>query len=420
MSSGAFFVVAALILGFALVSGRLDRTPISAPMAFLVFGWLAGPDAIGLIEADIGSELVTTLFELTLVLVLFTDASRIDLRRLGHGFSAPLRLLGLGLPLTIGAGTLAGVALLSDLSVFEALVLAVVLAPTDAALGAAVVSSRDVPDAVRQTLNVESGLNDGLVVPVLTVTVSLAAAAADPGTATEWIGFAVRQIGVALGVGVLAGWGGGRLIGVAHRTGWSSDVFERISALALSLLAFAGAEVLGGSGFMAAFLAGVAAGNLVRHVCVPLFEFSEAEGQLLTVLAFLLLGAAAAPAALESAGWRTAVYVGLSLTVVRMVPVALALAGMKLRLETILFVGWFGPRGVASVVFALAVLEEEAAFAAGEIFQVAVLTVVASTVLHGLSASPWARGYGQRALRSEAEMGPAPDLPLRHGMRGDT
>lgn len=416
MGDGAFLAVAVVILGFGLVSRRLEGTVLTPPMVFIAVGWLIGPDVFGLLDVSFESGFVETVFELTLVIVLFTDASRIELAALKQGFTRPLRLLGIGLPLTIVLGTLAGLALLDGLQLWEAAVLAVVLAPTDAALGAAVVNSPEVPTGVRQTINVESGLNDGIAVPVLFVAISLAAATTDAGDAGEWAVFAVREIGLATLVGVAIGWGGGTLVHWGHRSGWMSEVFERLAAVGLALAAFALADLVDASGFIAAFVAGVAVGNLARPVCTPLFEFAEAEGELLTLLTFLFFGAVGVPLAIDAFGWRTALYVLLSLTVVRMIPVLLSLIGSGLHRETRLFIGWFGPRGIATVVFAIIVLEHPEV--PGEVIvPIASLAVVASALLHGITAAPWARHLGRslHAMDDDemAEMEPAPDLPMR-------
>ncbi len=422
MESAPFLVIALFVVGYGLVSARVERAPLSAPMVFVGVGLLVGGDVLGIVEVDIDDEVVRVLIELTLVVVLFTDASRIDLRALRRDFTLPLRLLAVGLPLTIVAGTVAAVAVFDGFSIWEAAVLAVVLAPTDAALGQAVVSSPDVPARVRQTLNVESGLNDGIVLAPLTIALALAAAAGEVGTAASWARFAIQQVLVALVVGALAGYVGGRAVEAATKAKWMTPTFERLSALGISIAAFALAVAFDGSGFIAAFVAGLVLGNAARPICGHLHQFAETEGQLLTLVVFLFFGGALVWPAVEAAGWEPWLYAALSLTVVRMAPVALSLVGLRLRRYTVAFLGWFGPRGLASIVFGLVVLAEPGFEVQEEVFAIVVITVLVSIVAHGMTAYPAARLYARLMSTAAAtdqdmpEMMEAPDLPLRHRM----
>ncbi len=422
MESSGFLVVALFIVGYGLVSARIERAPLSAPIVFVAAGFLVGPEGLGLIELDIGDEAVRTVIELTLVVVLFTDASRIDLRALRRGFRPPLRMLGIGLPLSIAAGTAAALLLFTDFSVWEAAVLAVVLAPTDAALGQAVVSSPEVPARVRQTLNVESGLNDGIALPPLTIFLAISAATGDLESAGFWTRFALQQVLVAVVVGALAGYVGGRAVEAATRARWMTPTFERLSALGISVAAFALAVAFDGSGFIAAFVAGLVLGNAARPICGHLHQFAETEGQLLTLLVFLFFGMSLVGPAVEAAGWEAWAYAALSLTVVRMAPVALSLAGLGFRRYTVAFLGWFGPRGLASIVFGLVVLAEPGFAFQEEVFRIVVVTVLVSIVAHGITAYPAARVYGRKVEEDSAgeplmpEMGETPDMPLRHRM----
>ncbi len=424
MESASFLVVALFVVGYGLVSARVERAPLSAPLVFVAFGLLIGGDGLGVLDLDVDDEVVRVVIELTLVVVLFTDASRIDLRALRRGFTVPLRMLAVGLPLTIVAGALVALALLGEFSLWEAVVLAVVLAPTDAALGQAVVSSPEVPARIRQTLNVESGLNDGIVLAPLTIALALAAASGDVGSAAFWTRFALQQVLVAVAVGAVAGYLGGRAVEAATRAQWMTPTFERLSALGISIAAFALAVAFDGSGFIAAFVAGIVLGNAARPICGHLHQFAETEGQLLTLLVFLFFGEALVWPAVRDAGWETWLYAVLSLTVVRMVPVAISLVGLKLRPYSIAFLGWFGPRGLASIVFGLVVLAEPGFEVQEEVFAIVVVTVLLSIVAHGVSASPAAKLYSRGVARAAAadpdmaEMGEAPDMPLRRAMPG--
>ena len=303
--------------------------------------------------------------------------------------------------------------------------LGVVLAPTDAALGQVVVSSRRVPQTVRQTLNVESGLNDGLALPFLAIALALAGAAEGTGSAGFWARFAVQQVGVAVIVGVAVGYGGGRLVTLATHRNWMNQTFERLSSVAIAVIAFGVTVALDGSGFIAAFVAGMVLGATAKEICPTLIDFAEAEGQLLTLVTFLLFGAAAVGPALDIIDWKIALYIALSLTVVRMAPVALSLIGSRLRLYSVVFIGWFGPRGIASILFALIVLGEMDLPAREPVFLIASLTVVASVFAHGLTALPATRHYGEimEGHRDEMtddeemhEFMQAPDLPTRRPM----
>ncbi len=421
MESLAFVVIAVGILGFALISGRVQRSVITPPMVFVVFGFVVAR-GLGVIDVEIEHPLIQTLAELTLVLVLFTDASRIDLKLLRREHDLPIRLLVIGLPLTILAGSALALALLPQLSLWEAAVLAAMLAPTDAALGQAVVSIERVPVRIRQTLNVESGLNDGLALPVFLIVLSLAAAAEGAASVSYWIRFAVLQVTLGPLVGVAVGYFGGKLVERGTKTGWITHSFQDLSAIGLSLLAFALAEVVGGNGFIAAFVAGLTLGNTSRAICSCLYEFAEAEGQLLTLLIFMVFGAVMVPLVFEHADLRIVLYAIASLTVIRMIPAALSLVGARLEAVTVLFLGWFGPRGVATVLFALVMLERAELLGRETILVAAMTTVTLSVFAHGLTAYVGANWYaGQaEAMKDEpdmAELKPVPEMPVRFRYR---
>jgi NhaP-type Na+/H+ or K+/H+ antiporter len=418
METIIFAVVAAFILGFGLISGRIQKTVITAPMVFVVFGLLLGQRGLGLIHLDVEDEFVGTLAELTLILVLFTDASRIDLKLLRRDHNLPIRLLAIGLPLTMVAGALVGALIFEALTFWEAVVLAIILAPTDAALGQAVVSSPRVPVRIRQALNVESGLNDGIALPILLFFLSLAGAAEQVVSAGYWIRFAALQIILGPIIGVAVGYFGGLLVDWSERKAWMSPPFQRLAALGLALLAFALAELVGGNGFIAAFCAGMTLGNMFTSVCRRLHEFVEAEGQLLTLLTFMLFGAIMVPPALDHYNWQIVLYAALSLTVVRMVPVAISLLGLRLQPQTFAFLGWFGPRGIASILYCLLVLEEAQLNGRDLMFAVIMVTVLISVFAHGLTAVPAAKWYGAHAdaMKDEPDMPelvPVAEMPVR-------
>ena len=363
-------------------------------MVFVTFGIIAGPAGLGLLDVGMGEGVVRVLARATLVLVLFTDAIRIDLTRLRKQLDLPGRLLGLGLPLTVVAGTFFGLWLLPGFGLWEAALTAAILTPTDAALGRAVVTSPHVPVRIRQALNVESGLNDGLMLPLITVLLALAAVGVDIETPGHWVGFAAAQLGFGVLTGALVGFGGGRLIHFFADKGWVDGVFRQLATLAVGVGTFAVAEVVGGNGFVAAFVAGLAFGEAARQQCQGAYDFAEDEGQLLALLTFLFFGAALAGPALDDLTWRIALYALASLTVVRMVPVAIGLVGFRLKGPTIAYLGWFGPRGLASILFGLFVLEKAALPAADDIILVMTWTVLASVVFHGATSYPLSGRYG--------------------------
>lgn len=413
-------LLAALVFAYSLVSRRLARAAISGPMVFVAAGILCGPDVTGLTDLDLTGETGFLLAEVTLVVVLFADAARIDLGTLRANRSFPARLLGIGMPLTIILGTLAGAWLLPGIEFWEAAMVAAVLAPTDAALGQAVVSNRNVPARVRQALNVESGLNDGLSIPFLALFSGLAISEAAL-SATGWGTFALEQIGIGALVGVAVGVAGAWLIHQATERDWISGAFQQLAVVSLAVGAWALAGETSGNGFIAAFTAGMAAGR-VRDTCGPaILEFTEDEGQLLDLVVFFLFGVSAV-GFLDAATWEIVVYAILSLTVVRMLPVAIALATSALRPASIAFIAWFGPRGLASIILALVVLEDERDLpGVPTLFAAMTVTVLASVYAHGLSARPLTGVY-VRAIRDlgrdEPESGAVTEMPIR-GRRFD-
>jgi NhaP-type Na+/H+ or K+/H+ antiporter len=420
MDALGFAVLAAGLFAYSLVSGRLQGTSVTPPMVFVAFGLLVGSSGLGLADLALDHGAIHVLAEVTLVLVLFVDAARIDLTTLRRDHDLPVRMLAIGLPLTIVAGTLAGALLLPEFSWVEAALLAAVLAPTDAALGQAVVASPVVPARIRQALNVESGLNDGITLPVVLLLATLASATADATIgATFWLRFAVLQVVLGPVVGIVVGRCGSQAIDTAAARGWLAERFEGLSALGLAMVAYACAEVVGGNGFIAAFVAGLVFGNTVRGRCAFLFDFAEAEGELLTLMTFLVFGAAMLPAAAQALDWRIGAYALLSLTAVRMLPTALALTGKGLHRPTLLFLGWFGPRGLASILFALLIVEEARFPHQDELMAITVVTVALSVLLHGLTAAPAARWYAalSASMTDGEEMRPVAEMPTRVGAR---
>ncbi len=418
MDIASLAIVAAGLLLYSLFSGRLQGTVITAPLVFIAFGLAVGGGGLDLAHIEPEHGMIHFIAEFTLILVLFTDAARIDLGDVRRDHNLPQRMLILGLPLTMLCGALTALWLFPNFSLWEAALLAALLAPTDAALGQSVVASRIVPLRVRQAINIESGLNDGIALPAVLLFASLAGAIhAGEHAANGWLRFGLLQLVLGPLVGAIAGWCGAIAFERANRRGWMSDGYEGIAILAFAVLIYVGAELLGGNGFIAVFIGGMMFGYRLEHACEFLFEFMETEGQLLMLITFLIFGAVLLPTALDQAETIHWIYALLSLTLIRMLPIALSLLGSGIRLPTYLFLGWFGPRGLASVLFLLLIIEDSALPARDTIFTVTLLTVALSVVLHGISAAPLARAYGGMAagMGDCEENKPGMELPLRNG-----
>ena len=412
-------VVCGGLIGFGLVSRKLEGTIVTAPLVFILFGFAIGSGGFGVanIEPDHGA--IHLIAELTLVLVLFSDAARIDLKMLRRHHNLPERMLLIGLPLIMLAGTGAAILLFRDFSLWEAALLAAILAPTDAALGQAVVSAKAVPARIRQALNVESGLNDGIALPAVLLFAALASAAGGVETGDrDWLTFGLLQVTLGPLAGIAIGFLGARLVDGAATAKWMTEPFEGIGVLAIAFLSFAGSELIGGNGFIAAFVSGLVFGNTIRHRCRFLLEFMETEGQLLMLITFLVFGAAMLPEGLRGLDWPIVGYALLSLTLIRIIPVALSLIGTGVRGATVAFLGWFGPRGLASILFALLIVEQSDNPHAQEILVATIVTVVLSAILHGVSAAPLARAYGCMAARIGEceETRPVEEMPVRNAI----
>jgi NhaP-type Na+/H+ or K+/H+ antiporter len=395
VTSGALALIAAVVFAWGAFSAKLQRADLTAPMVFVGVGVLLAAT----VDLGGGAAGVTVLTEVTLAWVLFSDASRVGLRELRTDAAVYVRLLGVALPLTVAAGAAAAWLLLDASWLWYALLIGAALAPTDAALGAVVITHPAVPARIRRILNVESGLNDGIVTPI--VLLALAGAAATAGhDGPSVVAAALQLLGGAL-IGGTAGAAGGWLLRAAGRRGWTDDSFAGPAVLALALVAYAAAVAGHGNGFVAAFAAGIAFGHVAgRGGPREVFYVEETAG-LASLLVWLLFGAFAVPLLYGRVDVALLGYAVLSLTVVRMLPVALSLIGARLGGRTVLFVGWFGPRGLASVVFALLAVEELGE-RAGPAVAAVVLTVLLSVVAHGLSAGPGAARYGARAAASDA------------------
>lgn len=405
VGAGAIFVVTA-------VSGRLERFWLSEPLLATALGVVAGLFVVG--RVDMESPFILTILELTLALVLFSDASRIDVSRLRKGYAWPLRMLVVGLPIVIVLGTaLTGWYLSLPLGV--ALLLGVILAPTDAALAEPVLTSDSVPARVRQALNVESGLNDGLALPGLLIAFGIIEAEEGASLASS-AGLVVAQLGIGIVGGVVIGWLGAKLIGKGTEAGWMNPLHQKIAAVALALAGFAAVQLLGGSGFVATFIAGGLMASMIRPRCEYLYEFAEAEGHTLVLVAFFIFGVGPATQLFErGVPLDTVIVAVVSLVLIRPIAIGVSLVGQRLRGRTVLFLGWFGPRGLATVVFVLVAIEELGPIDP-LVYDTVTVTVLLSIVAHGVTSVPMSRWLEGIEMTDEMpEMGEAYDHPMRRG-----
>lgn len=403
LGAGAIFLV-------TVTSGLLERWWLTEPLVATILGLAAGVFVVDSINLE--SPLILTILELTLALVLFTDASRIDITRLRQGYNWPLLMLVVGTPIVIVLGTaFAGPYL--ELPFGLALLLGVILAPTDAALALPVLESNSVPSRVRQTLNVESGLNDGLAVPALLIAVGVVDAGTGGGVG-KGIFLVISQLGVGIIAGVVIGWLGALFLGRGIEAGWINPLHERISAVALAVAGYSAVQLLGGSGFVAVFIAGGLMSHLIRPQVNHLYQFSETEGHSLVLVAFFIFGAGPGARILERGVPIEAVVVAVvSLMLVRPAAIALSLLGKSLSGRTVVFLGWFGPRGLATIVFVLVATEELGAI--DPLVQDTVtVTVMLSIILHGVTAAPMSRWLAAMPMTEEMpEMGTAYPHPMR-------
>ena len=419
---GGLAALAVVVVAYTVVASKLDRWWITGAMVFVATGVILGPGGLDVLPFSLANETVLAITELTLALLLFSDASTVRLREVEGDVGLPRRLLFVGLPLTVIGGALVAHLMFPEVGWASAALVATVLAPTDAALGLAVVTNKAVPARIRRALNVDSGLNDGIATPLVTLCIAVVAAEEELGE-TAWGLEAVKQIGLALAAAVVVGYLGGKLLAVAAERGWTSAVSEQLAILALAVLAYQGAVTVGGNGFIAAFAGGILFGAATRQRLAEPVQFTETLGLAGSFVVWSIFGALFVGEVLtRGLAARPIIYAILSLTVIRMVPVAVALTGTGLRRATVAFMGWFGPRGLASVVFTLLALEEiEHSGDGSMLLETVTWTILGSVVLHGISASPLAARYGASIARAGTipETTPAAEPQIRlHDLAG--
>jgi sodium/hydrogen antiporter len=392
MHSETALVLTVLVLCYAAVSGLIRRWYLAPALIFVVVGIVLGPSCLGWIEAGSDTKGFTVLSELALTVILFNQASTLNLRtafRRGH---LPLRLMAIGIPLTFVLNTAIAVAVLPVLPFWEAVCLAVIVAPTEVALLDALLEDRRIPERVRHALSIESGLYDGFALAALLAALALASEQTDRAP-VRWAWFAFRTEFVSLAVGVLIGVIGGVLISRSSARGWMSGTWAQLATLALALVCFGLGERLHGSGFVTAFVGGLAYAVVLRRndTQAAATQVSDAAGQVLELLVFALFGAMAVVPAWRDAGWRVVVFAALALIVVRIAALAIALAGSGLPRRSKLFMGWFGPRGIGTLVLGLIVIGEGEIKQGTLITQAVVVIVTLSLILHSITAAPGIR-----------------------------
>jgi NhaP-type Na+/H+ or K+/H+ antiporter len=381
-------ILALFTFFYSVVAGRIEKLPVSGPIVFVITGFMLGPLGLGWFKDDVSQVEFRVLVDLTLALILFIDAANADTSILRRQWRIPARMLGLGLPGAIALGFIIAAWLFDNLTVYEAAILATMLAATDAALGKAVVSNPTVPSRLREGLNCESGLNDGLCVPILLVFIALAHGSVADET-TLALTLVAKELGIGLVVGLVVAGSGAWLLDFSYKRDWISDVWVQVSVPALAIASFAFAQSLHGSGYIAAFVGGMLFGFIARAATHKLVMPGEAISEGMSMLTWLIFGVAVIGQSFAAFTWQIIVYSILSLTLVRMLPIFLSLLGTSETNSSKLFLGWFGPRGLASIVFAIIVLDEN--LPGGDFLAMVVTcTVGLSLILHGVSANPLA------------------------------
>jgi NhaP-type Na+/H+ or K+/H+ antiporter len=388
--------LAIFALVFSLIAGRIERSVITGPMVYIAFGLIAGPVGFGFLAMDIHTTELRVVADLTLALVLFIDASTADLKVLRSHATLPRRLLMIGLPLCIALGVFVGTLVFPAVSLFELCILATMLAATDAALGKGVVSNQAVPARVRESLNAESGLNDGLCVPVLFVFLALATDSAGEGGSTALaLRLVLEEIGIGVAVALVLVGITSRAMTYAHEHNWFTSIWLQIPVVTLALACFATAQSLHGSGYIAAFVGGLLFGRFAAEYTHKLVLSAEGSSELLAMLTWVIFGAAVMGQYWMNMTWDIVLYSLLSLTLIRMLPVLVALIASEEVFETRLFIAWFGPRGLASIVF-LIIVGGYNLPAESVLIHTVVCTVTLCIIAHGLTANVWAKRLARR------------------------
>lgn len=390
-------ILAVFAFIYSAIAGRVERSMVSGPIVFLLFGLISGPFGLGILNLDVDHQETRAIVDITLALILFIDAANADRGILRSFMTLPGRMLLIGMPGVILLGVVAGWLLFPDLAIFELCILATILAATDAALGKGVITNKAVPARIREGLNAESGLNDGLAVPILFVFIALAAGTtSDEGGTSMALGLVAQELGIGAVVGLILTFVGVKLADWCYKKGWWSDIWKQILVVALALACFATAQSLHGSGYIAAFIGGMLFGKLAGRDTHELVFAAEGIGELLALATWVMFGAAVVGQAWAGMTWPIVIYSLLSLTVIRMLPMVASLTGTGENLESKLFLAWFGPRGLASIVFIVIVASYEFPGYSIMVHTVA-CTITLCVLAHGLTANAWANSLGRRS-----------------------
>ncbi len=392
----AIAILAAILLVYAAIAGRIERSSLSGPIVFAAVGFLLGPRLLDVLHLDLTAGGLRALAEFTLAMVLFTDAANADIAVVRRNLAIPRRLLLVGLPMTVILGMLLAWPLLPSLGLLEIALLAAILAPTDAALGAPVVTNPSVPAVMRESLNIESGLNDGICVPLVLILLGYAVGTQVQHQAVMHVTFVVIE---EIGIGAAIGYGltllASAMLRRADRLGWIAESWIAMPALAVAVACFASAQAIGGSGFIACFVGGLVLSPIARPIKHKFLGGAEMAGRILGLVTWVIFGAFVVSRMIDRITWAILLYSLLSLTVIRMLPVFLCLRGTELDNAGKLFIGWFGPRGLASIVFAIIVLDEQ--LPGNDTMMAAIAcTILLSVIAHGVSANPLAQRMARR------------------------
>jgi NhaP-type Na+/H+ or K+/H+ antiporter len=381
------FIIALIVLVYGIFSKSLENLNISGPMVFMFFGIVFSPLVLNIAHLDINDDIVKTIAEIALIIVLFSDSSTINIKKFKNQWKIPMRLLLIGLPLTIIFSTYAGTFFFANENLINILLLALILAPTDAALGKAVVSDSTVPLKIRSAINVESGLNDGIVFPMLITVTLLIVGHKELGDDSSWLSYLLTQIVLGFIIGAFNGYIGAKLLTKAVENNWIKKSYKNLSPISLAILSFYFAEYFGGNGFISAFVAGVFFGSFSKVIDLETEAFLEGSGEIFILTSFFVFGLTFIPATIAYVDASVIAYALLSLTLFRMLPVALSLSGLNISLSTKLFIGWFGPRGIASILYIMIVAHMIIDIQGHEkLYATTTLTIFLSIILHGLSA----------------------------------
>ncbi|WP_324171357.1 cation:proton antiporter [Sulfurimonas sp.] len=393
----SIIIITLVVLGYGYYSKFLLGLNISGPMVFTVIGVFLSPIGIDLVEINLDTHIITIVAEIALVIILFSDASSLKLSELKSEWSIPFRLLFIGLPLTIAFSTFIATIIFTDESIIYLFLMALLLAPTDAALGKAVVLDKRVPQKIRDSINIESGLNDGIVFPMLLGVIALVTLEKGISSDINWFIYIAQQIIFGAGIGALVGYINALVSTKTMNKDRVESAYKNLIPVAIAVFAYYSAEYFGGNGFIAAFFAGIFLGNYNKKLRGNVENFVESESELLILISFMVFGLTFIPQNIEFMDFKVLLYSLLSLTVLRMIPVAISLIGAKLNLATVAFIGWFGPRGIASILYIFIVVDEVISIKTHEtIYAVVTLTILLSIFLHGLSTRPLISLYSRK------------------------